>query len=189
MPVIPWIVGNSFVRSQTEFGVGGGVHGSRILVINFDKTQFGEGETNACYDVRVGARYRDHRKSDVFAVGEAFTLAAGSAVIIETEEEFHFPQTRFGYVVPKVGLLQQGISNTMSKVDPGYRGRLLITIFNLGKKDIPIRRSQRICALVVHDVGEGIIPYDRPAKQLPGRAQRRRPSSERARPARRNRTR
>lgn len=170
MPVIPWIESKTFIRSQTEFSGGGGVCGSRILVSNFDETQFKQGETNACYDLRVGARYRDHRKSDVFAVGDAFTLVAGSAVIVETEEEFHFPQTRFGYVVPKVGMLQQGVSNTMSKVDPGYHGPLLITIFNLGKKDIPIKRLQRICALVVHDVGEGSIPYDQPAKQLPGRA-------------------
>lgn len=169
MPVVPWIEKETFVRSQLEFSAGGGVSGSRILVSNFDETQFKPGETNACYDLCVGERYRDHRKSDVFAVGEEFTLVAGSAIIIETREEFHFPQSRFGYVVPKVGMLQQGVSNTMSKVDPGYHGPLLITIFNLGKKDVRIRRSQRICALVVHDVGKGTIPYDRPAKQLPGR--------------------
>jgi dCTP deaminase len=170
MPVIPWIEETTFVRSQIKFSEGNGVHGSRILISNFDDKQFGEGETNACYDLRVGLRYRDHRKSDVYAVGEEFTLVAGTAVVIETEEEFHFPKTRFGYVVPKVGMLQQGVSNTMSKVDPGYHGPLLITVFNLGQKDVPIKRLDRICALVVHDVDKGIVPYDKPAKQLPGRA-------------------
>lgn len=172
MPVIPWIENKTFVRSQIEFSEGEGVRGSRILVSNCDETQLKPGDTNACYDLRVGARYRDHRKSDVFAVSESFTLVAGNAVIIETEEEFHFPRTRFGYVVPKVGMLQQGISNTMSKVDPGYHGPLLITIFNLGKKDVTIKRMQHICTLVVHDVDQGCIPYDRPAKQLSGRTPR-----------------
>lgn len=169
MSVVPWIEHTTFVRSQMDFSAGDGVFGSRILVSNFDENQLKGDETNACYDLRVGSRYRDHRKSDVFDVGEQFTLLAGTAVIVETEEEFHFPQSRFGYVVPKVGMLQDGVSNTMSKVDPGYHGPLLITIFNLGKKDVPIKRRQSICALVVHDVKDGIVPYDKPPKYLPGR--------------------
>ncbi|HXY79561.1 MAG TPA: hypothetical protein VEI08_02890 [Candidatus Bathyarchaeia archaeon] len=170
MSVVPWVRGVTFVTSQEQFAEGGAVLGQHILVTNFDETQLRKNEPNGCYDLRVGPRYQDHRKPDLFYSLEGeFILVAGSAVIIETEEVFHFPQWRFGYVVPKVGMLKRGVSNTMSKVDPGYHGALLVTIFNLGKEDVPIKRRDKICALVVHDVQDGIIPYDRAAKQLSGR--------------------
>ena len=66
------------------------------------------------------------------------------------------PAGLFGYIVPRVKWLQQGVSNTLSKVDSGYNGKLLVTLFNLGKNTVPIDRKDGFCSLVVHDVsGEG----------------------------------
>jgi hypothetical protein len=75
----------------------------------------------------------------------------------------------FGYIVPRVKWLQQGVSNTLSKVDSGYNGRLLVTLFNLGQNTVPIDRKEGFCSLVVHDVGEGVRLYEGTPKTIAGR--------------------
>lgn len=87
-------------------------------------------------------------------------------MIIETEESLHLPGAMFGYIVPRVKWLQQGVSNTLSKVDSGYNGRLLVTLFNLGKKTVYIPRFEPFCSLVIHDVGPGARLYDKDAKSI-----------------------
>ena len=100
-------------------------------------------------------------------------LLPGAAAIIETEESLHLPKGMFGYIVPRVWWLQQGVSNTLSKVDAGYNGRLLVTIFNLGKKKVKLLRGDRFCSLVIHDVAPGVVMYDKDAKKLFGIGRRR----------------
>jgi len=111
----------------------------RILIISYDQEQFSihNEECNTSYDLRVGSLYRDHRDNEgrTLSEGQSIELLPGQAVIIETEEEVQFPRGIFGHILPKVSLLQKGIANTPSKVDPGYSGHLLITAFNHGKQN------------------------------------------------------
>jgi dCTP deaminase len=88
---------------------------------------------------------------------------------VQTLEHVYVPKFRFGYVVPKVSLLQKGISNTSSKVDPGYEGRLLVTVFNLGKKTETLHRGETFCTIAFHDVANlGIRLYGKGAKRIEG---------------------
>lgn len=148
--------------------------GQRILILNLDGTQLRDDdhEPNLTYDLRVGEEYRDHRdlgKRDTGDNGE-IVLFPNSAVIIQTLEHVYVPRRRFAYIVPKVSLLQKGISNTSSKVDPGYPGPLLITVFNLGKTTVRLRRSAKFCTIVFHDVAdpEHARLYDKEPKRIIG---------------------
>jgi deoxycytidine triphosphate deaminase len=172
MSVVPLTRNQNVVTSQELFAKKGGVEGSSLLILHCDDRQLDGSGTNVCYDLRVGARYRDHREehSCDLADDDMIAMLPGSAVIIQTEEEFHFPRQMFGYVVPKVLMLQQGISNTTSKVDPGYHGPLLVTVFNLGKQKVMLARRSCICTLVVHSVGPEARLYPGSAKQITGKA-------------------
>ncbi len=149
--------------------------GRSILIRNLDESQFKpqKNDCNISYDLRVGKQYRDHRDTEgrFLPDGGEIKLLPGMAVIIQTEEEVHFPETAFGQIVPKVSLLQKGIANTPSKVDPGYHGYLLITAFNYGKRSVGLRRGERFCSLFISNVHDGIQPYDKPGKQIEGTAQ------------------
>src|SRR5690242_5213260 len=132
MAVIPLIRDETVVSARDLF------HRDReqVLILNLDESQLRpetKDESNVTYDLRVGDEYRDHRDTGKTDTGEhgRIVLFPSSAVIIQTLEHVHVPKFRFGYIVPKVSLLQQGISNTSSKVDPGYEGPLLVTVFNL----------------------------------------------------------
>lgn len=175
MPVIPLVVGKTVVTTEQAFEGTGGRNGTALLIRNFDDKQLQANAPNLSYDLRVGAEYKDHRdgwKRDM-AKGECIDLLPGGAVIIETEENLHLPKGMFGYIVPRVEWLQKGVSNTSSKVDPGYNGRLLVTLFNLGQKKQEVPRHERFCSLVIHDVGAAAVLYDKDAKKIVGVGHRR----------------
>lgn len=140
------------------------------MIPNFDSTQLLPGTPNLSYDLRIGSVYKDHSddlRRDLRDDG-IITLLPGDAVVIETEESLHMPSGLFGYIVPGVKWLQQGVSNTLSKVDSGDNGKLFVTLFNPGKNLVPIRRKEGFCSVVVHDVGEGVHWYEGNPKTIAG---------------------
>jgi deoxycytidine triphosphate deaminase len=146
--------------------------GSAILIQNSDDKQLSANATecNASYDLRVGQIYRDHRnlEGQQLGLGGTIDILPGNAVIIETEELVKFPKYSFGQILPKVSLLQQGIANTPSKVDPGYEGHLLITAFNHGKRAVALKRYQPFCSLHIFDIHGSLRPYDKEGKRIQG---------------------
>jgi deoxycytidine triphosphate deaminase len=175
IPLIRNINHRTVAVSEEEFSQAGGIDGTAVLIRSLDETQLAPGNPNVSYDLRVGPEYRDHRnvgKKDLNR-GDEIVLLPGAAVIIQTEEDVHFPRSMFGYIVPKVTLLQRGISNTVSKVDPGYNGPLLVSLFNLGKETVPIKRGEPFCSISIHQVLSGAVLYNGPAKRIVGEAGRR----------------
>ena len=175
MSIIPLtrdIGDRTVAMTAEEFDTTGGIEGRAVLIRGLDEAQLTHDRPNASYDLRVGPEYRDHRnvgKQDLPPGGE-LVLLPGAAVINQTEEDVLFPREMFGYIVPKVSLLQKGISNIVSKVDPGYDGPLLVTLFNLGKETVTIKRYDPFCSISIHEVLSGAKLYNRPAKRIVGNA-------------------
>lgn len=176
MSVIPFITKGSnrtVVETREDFENVGGLNGDVVFIQHLDSAQIDSTQSsNVSYDLRVGDEYRDHRDSgtnDLLTGGE-IRLQPGAAVIIETAEWVQFPKSRFGHIVPKVSLLQDGVSNTSSKVDPGYEGKLLITVFNLGKREVVLDKGKKFCTLYILEValkGE-VLPYQKGPQRIAG---------------------
>lgn len=115
-------------------------------------------------------RYRDHRERRIKEIPEdgVITFHPGAALIIQTKESLHLPRSMYGTIAPRVSLLQKGLSSTFSKVDPGYPGPLLITVFNLGKATVALRKGDPFCALTIFEVGPDAHVYNKGAKLLRG---------------------
>ena len=146
-----------------------------VIMIQYLETEQKDSqtETNVSYDLRVGREFRDHRDRDRKKLdeGRKIRILPGRAVIIETEEFVRLPNSVFGQIVPKVSLLGLGIANTPSKVDPGYHGHLLITVFNHGRRTVDLRRRQRFCALFLLTVQDGVRPYQNGPKRIEAETQ------------------
>lgn len=174
MSVVPFIIDppdRTITTDKREYEQAGGLQGELIFIQNFDKSQVTDTDSsNASYDLRVGNEYQDHRDLHAMKLSDnsSICLQPGSAIIIETLESVQFPASRFGHIVPKVSLLQSGLSNTSSKIDPGYGGKLLITVFNLGKKPVSLKKGQKFCTLYVLDTKPGVTAYQKEPKGLPG---------------------
>lgn len=140
MSVIPLTIDGdnpTVVDKQDDFDP----EGSRVLIAPLERTQLDPSDdSNVSYDLRVGAEYRNFREEGKKPLkhGESVILPAGGALIVQTLEFVHLPRSMFGIIAPKVTKLESGVSNTFSKVDPGYRGHLLISLFNLGKEPMKL---------------------------------------------------
>lgn len=173
MSVVPLTIGISVVDKQDDFDC----EGKAVLISGLDRSQLESEEaresSNVSYDLRVGRVYKHYRKKKRAELSDdaVITLRPGDAVLIETEEYLHMPRYLFGYVVPKVKLLQLGLTNTLSKVDPGYLGNLVVTLFNVGTTVQRLKRRQAFCQLVLHSVDEGATLYNKGGKQVEGIAQ------------------
>ncbi|AQU78998.1 dCTP deaminase domain-containing protein [Planococcus faecalis] len=170
MTIIPFINSNdnyaTIITEKSKFKL----DGKEVCIVNLDDEQFSdEMDSNVSYDLRVGESYRDHIKNKTVSISENqnIRLKPGAALIIETEEEVHFPLNKFGQILPKVKLLEKGVSNTTSKIDPGYQGSLTITLFNLGKETIFLDRKEKFCSLIIQDIADGARPYQKKGKKLP----------------------
>jgi len=124
MSVVPLKPGASVTDTEDAFQKAGGFEGQAALIFNLDKNQLSGASSNVSYDLRVGSEYRGHRDAEKTELTDSGELVVhpGNAVLIQSEEVVFLPRKLFGYVVPKVTLLEQGISNTLSKIDPGYNG-------------------------------------------------------------------
>lgn len=126
---------------------------------------------NISYDLHVGDSYVEQAKRDKMKSlkdGDSFLIKPRHAVIIYTQEQVEFPPNLFGIILPKVSLLQYGISNTCSKIDPGYSGKLLVTLFNLGTKTLQIKKGDAVCSLALLSISKeyNVIPYSKTEKSL-----------------------
>ena len=145
-----------------------GPDGNTALILGLDAEQLTGSSSNVSYDLRVGKEFREHRDSHKHSLpdGAEIVLDPGMATIIQTEEYVRLPRGLFALVVPKVGLLQRGASNTMSKVDPGYDGFLLVTLFNLGRETIRLQRHERFCSLCLLRVERRATLYSKPGQSI-----------------------
>jgi dCTP deaminase len=158
-------VRGTVVESQDHFDV----EGRAVLIIGLERAQLlDQLSSNVTYDLRVGRLYRNHQdeRPQSLNEGQSIELSPGATVIVQTEEALHLPRGLFGTIVPKVSLLQHGVSNTSSKVDPGFHGHLLITIFNLGREIVSLRRGAPLCALMLFTVDGYARLYDKAPPQL-----------------------
>ena len=174
MAIIPLVVDGdnpTVVEARDGFDM----NGDAIRIGDMCRESLTDESSNVSYDLRVGREYKDHRdkgKHDL-PKGGKIILHPGTAVIVETEEYIQLPRTLFALVVPKVTLLQKGLSNTMSKVDPGYHGHLLVTLFNLGQQTETISRGDSCCALCVMQVHGEPSAYAKGEQRIQGYARRR----------------
>lgn len=170
MSIVPLRLGESVVDSQDAFQKACGFEGDAVLIFNLDRAQLSDTLPNVSYDLRVGSEYRGHHDAEKTELPDdrVLVLHPGNAVLIQSEEVVFLPRKSFGYVVPKVTLLQQGITNTLSKIDPGYNGPLIVTLFNLGKADLRLKRRDHFCSVVVHTVADGATLYNKPGKRITG---------------------
>jgi deoxycytidine triphosphate deaminase len=173
MALIPWIIkGNnrSVVTKEADFNP----KRKAVRVVDFNPRQFKKGDSpNASYDLHVGDKYRRYRDPDAKSLdGGVVKLAPGEGVIIQTKEQVHFPNSVFGLILPKEGLLRKGLGNTPTKVDPGYGlGRLHITVFNHSTKTAILEHLTPFCTLCLFEAREDVVPYNG-SKDLKGEPER-----------------
>lgn len=85
---------------------------------------------------------------------EATVVPARSRVLVKTGVSIALPDGYVGLVHPRSGLAaKHGITvlNTPGTIDAGYRGEIMVTLYNSTDEDFPVARLDRIAQLVIQE--------------------------------------
>jgi dUTP pyrophosphatase len=95
----------------------------------------------------------------------ALTVPAGSRVMVPTGVSIALPQGYVGLVHPRSGLAaKHGITvlNTPGTIDAGYRGEIMVILFNSSDTDFDVAVGDRIAQLLIQAVELAkFIPVDK----------------------------
>ncbi|MFH1175381.1 MAG: dUTP diphosphatase [bacterium] len=94
--------------------------------------------------------YNDDAGMDIFALEDTL-LIAGEKTIVKTGIAMEIPQGYIGLVWDKGSLANKNIHTMAGVVDAGYRGEVLILVFNLGKENIEIKKGQKIAQILIQE--------------------------------------
>lgn len=86
---------------------------------------------------------------------ENLTIVAGQRALVKTGVRIAIPNGYVGLVHPRSGLAaKNGITvlNTPGTIDAGYRGELMVTLYNSSDEDFQIARGDRIAQILFQAV-------------------------------------
>ena len=112
----------------------------------------------AAYRLRVGpeiyvsptdqAKDAQTRSKVALDAGEAFTVPAGQFAFLLTEERVAVPDTALAFISVRATIKFRGLVNVSGfHVDPGYKGRLVFSVFNAGPGPVHLARGDE-CFLI-----------------------------------------
>jgi len=175
----------SYTENRDEFvAFSSRTEGYRILLTNYDPTHV----EPASYDLSVGdsafypkrirsgspfldrdkepddfARLCREQKAVLLGRNDVLIVPPGESVIVRTNELVGIPNAITALVTTKVNHAFHGILQPTSRIDPGFVGYVYIPLFNLGRNDLQLKRSEKLCNLVflkVTSVESGRGPRD-----------------------------
>jgi len=134
---------------------GGIVNGPPPLQDPFSK----ESRVQPCsIDLTIGSIYVPsthlNKPGDVPTAGSIHSLEPGQTVVVETAEEFHLPGDIAGFGFPPARVSSNGILMTdPGHVDPGYDGKIHLTIVNMGRVAYPLKSGDPVCTVMLFRLG------------------------------------
>ena len=91
---------------------------------------------------------------------EDITLTQGGCTLVPSIEWVELPPDIAGTLRCRSSLGRKGILMGAGFIDPGFRGQLTLCLTNMGPEDIPLRKSERVVQMILHEVKNGNECYD-----------------------------
>jgi dCTP deaminase len=119
-------------------------------------TRFDEASVQpASYDLRIGPRVYDPGKLDkpydMSANGGVYRLPPYGSVLLETFEDLKLPNVIVGRIALKSGFGRLGIiASTGPQIDPGFEGKLFVTLFNMTAASHVLRYADTFLTIEFH---------------------------------------
>ena len=99
--------------------------------------------------------FKAHRSDagfDLFADEDAWIFAKERKTI-KTGISFDMPDNMAGLIWPRSGLsVKKGIDVLAGVVDSGYRGEIMVCLYNTSDEDVEINRGDRIAQIIFQEV-------------------------------------
>lgn len=80
------------------------------------------------------------------------TIKPNDYYLVSTIEPVNLPNNLMAQVYPRSSLFRAGLLLLVTKVDPGYKGKLIFGLTNLSPFDVKIQMGARICNIVFFEI-------------------------------------
>lgn len=109
-------------------------------------------------DLTVGSGWStsySERSKNLYSLDGEISISSGKSLVIELDEQIWIPHNRYGLIVPtgEIGLTH-GLLFAPTKVEPNFKGRLKVRLFNTGVDKVPLVRGQRMASLLLFSTDE-----------------------------------
>jgi deoxycytidine triphosphate deaminase len=116
--------------------------------------------SGCAYDLRAGAVLRSrNRETSHDLAREDYLIECGECITVNTLEVIDFSKSYelegmqgvqfIAHVINKHGLVAWGLFHPATVIDPGFKGPLALTFFNMGSTSLRIKFETPICKMVV----------------------------------------
>lgn len=89
-----------------------------------------------------------------FSSGVACDLPPKQQTLIVTAEHLEVPADVLGTIYLKSSLCREAIIGGFAVIDPGFRGKLTLSLFNAGASIVHIDKNEPLIQVVFHKTGE-----------------------------------
>lgn len=127
----------------------GRVEADKIKIIPFEK----EKVEPASYDCRLGDVLAAGKGRIDWSGGKEFVLESNSWASVASEEQFELPRDICASYGIRSGLARRGvIAFGGPQIDPGYRGRIFISLYNPTLEPIVLKHRQDILSVIFYEL-------------------------------------
>lgn len=114
-------------------------------------------------DLRLGKEFflSRSRTPSIFVEGlkEYLTIEPGEFAILTTYEKFEIPLDLFAFISMKFRHSLKGLINISGfHVDPGYRGRIIYSVYNAGPNRINLKYREKVFMIIFTKLGKEVKP-------------------------------
>lgn len=87
----------------------------------------------------------DEKTARALEAGQYFAIPPGQFALLITEETVTVPEDAIAFISMKAKIKFNGLVNVSGfHVDPGYRGKILFSVFNAGPKPVHVKHGERL---------------------------------------------
>ncbi len=145
------------------------INGITVDIHLGNKFRFFYNHTRSCIDLSDSRKNIESALEEVmsheivFSKEKPFFLQPGSLVLSYTFENIIIPNNLVGWLDGRSSLARLGlmIHATAHRIDPGWKGNIVLEIFNAGKLTLVLRPRMKIAALSFEVLSQSVLrPYN-----------------------------
>ena len=133
----------------------------KLLGVTFDVDR----ASGASYDLALG--------EEVYISGDEYpkllsdakpyvTIPRGQFALLMTKEEVSMPNNYLGLISIRFSVKALGLINVSGfHVDPGYKGKIVFSVFNAGPNDVVLRYDTAVFMIFFYKLKHDAKPYDK----------------------------
>jgi dCTP deaminase len=111
--------------------------------------------SKASYDLQLGEEVlvTPDREPKRLQENQALNIDSGQFAILTTEEVLEIPGDMLGLITIRFRYKSKGLVNISGfHVDPGFQGRLVFSVYNVGPTTVTLRRGERVFSIFLAEI-------------------------------------